>query len=215
MSLVLDLIFPKTCYGCGKEGKYLCLSCLSKTKTEFVKINSKNNFEGSVSVFKYDSIIKKAIHGLKYDFVSDLSDELADIIVKRIKSDFKNLLHYWQSNKFVLIPIPLHQFRNNWRGFNQSVLIGEKIASKLKIKFSDSFLFRDKNNISQTHLKDKILRKSNVADIFSFNANTEKIPKNIIFFDDILTTGSTINSALNCFEKRYTPNKVWAFSIAG
>lgn len=215
MSFVLDLIFPKTCYGCGKNSGYLCSKCLSKIKTQSIKINSKNKMEGSISVFKYDSIVKKAIHGLKYDFVSDLSDELANMVVKRIKSDFRNLLSYWQKNKFVFIPIPLHQFRGNWRGFNQSVLIGQRIASKLKLKFSDSILIRNKNNISQTKIKDKLFRGSNVQDIFSLGCNINKIPQNIILFDDVLTTGSTVKSALNCIQNKFDIKKAWVLTIAG
>lgn len=214
MSLLLDLLFPKTCYGCGKNEGYLCSKCLSKIKTQSIRIDSKNKMEGSISVFKYDFVIKKTTHGLKYDFVSDLSDELSNVVVKRIKSDFKNLLRYWQSKKFVLVPIPLHQFRSNWRGFNQSVLIGQKIAAKLKLKFLDSILIRSKNNISQTRIKDKLFRKPNVADIFSVN-DIRKNPQNIILFDDILTTGSTIDSAITCLENKFKIKKVWALTIAG
>lgn len=27
---ILDLVFPKTCLGCGREGKYLCSDCITK-----------------------------------------------------------------------------------------------------------------------------------------------------------------------------------------
>lgn len=30
MSMLVDLLFPKVCNGCGYLGNYLCLSCRSK-----------------------------------------------------------------------------------------------------------------------------------------------------------------------------------------
>lgn len=173
--------------------------------------------EGCVSVFKYETAVKNSIYGLKYNFISDLSDELSSIISKRIRSDFKNLLFYWRKNKFTIIPVPLHQFRQNWRGFNQSVLIGQKVAAKLNLKFSDSVLIRNKDNISQTKIQDKLFRKTNVFDIFCVDKNkdSKKVPKNIILFDDILTTGSTINSALSCLQNNFEIKKAWALTIAG
>lgn len=212
MSLFLDLLFPKTCYGCHKNDKYLCSKCLSLIKTRSIKINPKNKIEGFVSIFKYESAIKNLIYDLKYRFVSDLSDELAFVIAKRIRTDFKNLLKYWQKNNFTLMPVPLHLYRENWRGFNQSSLIGQKVAQKLKLKFSKEFLKRDIHTISQTKIKDKSHRKQNVADIFS--VINDNVPQNIIIFDDVLTTASTINSLYNTI-KPLKPNQVWALTIAG
>lgn len=216
MSLFLDLLFPKTCFGCQKNGRYFCSKCLSKIKTQSIKINSKNQFEGCLSVFPYKSLIKSGIAGLKYNFITDLSDELAFIVSKRIKSDFKNILKYWQKNKFVLLPVPLHNFRQNWRGFNQSSLLGRKIAKKLKLGFSEQILVRKINTISQTKFKDKSLRKNNVENIFGFNQNIDQkeIPKNIILFDDISTTFSTLNS-LSLSLKTLEINHIWTLTIAG
>lgn len=212
MSLLLDLLFPKICYSCHKSGKYLCSKCLSLIKTKSIKINPKSKIEGFVSIFKYESAIKNLIYDLKYRFVTDLSDELAFIIAKRIRIDFKNLLKYWQKNDFVVMPVPLHFYRENWRGFNQSSLIGQKVAQKLRLKFSEKFFKRYINTISQTKIKDKSHRKGNVADIFSVFTND--IPQNVILFDDVLTTASTLNSLGNII-KSSKQNQIWALTIAG
>jgi predicted amidophosphoribosyltransferase len=105
---LLDLLFP-TCLECGTYGKYLCDSCVEKVLDGTF---DKNNF----SIFKYKGVIRKAITALKYKFATDIADELVEVCLTRLKSTkFKDVL---------LIPIPLHRQRENWRGFSQAEILG-------------------------------------------------------------------------------------------
>jgi len=213
MSLVLDLIFPKNCLVCHKSGHYLCPNCLSQQIRKSIQPPpKKSGCEGCLSLFKYNSLIKQSIAQLKYNFVTDISPELVSIMAKEIKSNFPHLLAYWQSHNFVLVPIPLYHLRQNWRGFNQSVLLGQSLAQKLKLKFSDQILTRIKNTHSQAKLVDKLTRKSNLKD--AFVCSTKNTPSNIILFDDVTTTNSTFNSAyksLSCVAQIHC----WYLSLAG
>lgn len=207
MPLLLNLLFPKTCYSCGRIGKYFCPKCLNKLPTKSILPGS--SLEGRLSLFKYHGFIKSAVLDLKYNFVTDLSTELVNLSFSRLKSDLPHLVSYWQKNNFSLIPIPLHPFRQNWRGFNQSGLLGLSLSKKLKLKYLP-ILQRTKNTLSQTSFKNKTQRKANVSSIFRLLS--KNLPKNIILFDDVSTTGSTLLSASSVFPQ---DSRIWLLTFAG
>lgn len=213
MSLILDLIFPKKCYGCGKTGEYLC----SKCQKNITVLNTKppqNGFDGGLSLFKYHSFIKSAIVDLKYNFVSDNVDDLAKICAETLKSNFPNLIEYWRQNNFIFIPIPLHQSRQNWRGFNQSEILSQKLAKKLSLDFSNQILIRHQNTDIQARLKNIKDRKRNVANIFSLDPSSQKFKhKNLIIFDDVCTTQSTLISAQSTLKTLF-PNQCWFLTLS-
>ena len=214
MSLILDFLFPRQCLNCGKSGYYFCPSCLEKQITNSPIISTKNPIlEGHLSLFKYNDLIKKIITEIKYDFVTDIIDSFTDTSSNLIKNNFSHLLNYWQQNKFTLIPIPLHYRRQNWRGFNQSALLGQLLAQKLNLSFSDQILTRTKNTHTQAKLTSKIDKKANLSDAFS--CTDQKIPSNIILFDDVSTTFSTLNSAFQTLSKYGSPSHFWFLTLSG
>ncbi|MCX8070253.1 MAG: ComF family protein, partial [Thermodesulfovibrionales bacterium] len=128
----------------------------------------------------YDGALKEALHLLKYQSIKRLSDCLSDLmigILNQIEAD-------------ILIPIPLHKKRLLHREFNQSAVIGYKIAKKLHLKFDGCGLSRVVHNPPQSLMKGKE-RIRNVKDIFKLNIDVKEM--SIILFDDIITTGATIN----------------------
>lgn len=213
MSLILDLIFPKICYGCGQKGDYLCPKCQKHLTVLNVK-SPKNGFDGGLSIFKYHSFMKSAITDLKYNFVSDNSTNLSNLMAKILKSDFPNLIKYWRQNNFILIPIPLHQSRQNWRGFNQSEIIAKKLAKILSLDFSNEVLIRHQNTAIQARLKKTVDRTKNVVNIFSLHPSIRNYKnKNIILFDDVSTTQATLISAQNSL-KTLSPSQCWYLTLS-
>lgn len=201
MGWLLDLIYPKKCVGCNKNGKYLCGNC-EKT----LKINqlSKNK----LGLFRYDGVIRKLIGLIKFELVTEAIAETTDLMTKYLKSDFPNLVSYWQEKKMTLMPVPLHWRRENWRGFNQSSEIGRILAKQLKIKFDDSIVVRTKMRKIQSLLVSKKDKKENVSGIFKIKGI---LPKNIIIFDDVYTSGETSNEIKRLIPKQ---NEVWILTIA-
>ena len=207
----VNLIFPQTCYGCGKSGSYFCPQCLSQLKPNRIKYFSSPPKEGSLSLFRYHSCLRRAIQSLKYEFVSDLVESLADIFSRQIISDFPHLLSYWQTNNFCLTPIPLYWTRQNWRGFNQSEILGQKIAHTLNLNFSPHLLYRHRHTFTQAHLKHYSLRLQNTHHIFT---PLLPLPPNIILFDDVASSFSTLNSAFTCLNS-VGLNRCWYLTLAG
>lgn len=196
---LLDFIFPKTCLECGKSGKYLCDSCVNKVLDGTF---DQNNF----AVFKYRGVIRKAIISLKYKFAYDIADELVGITVKRLKSE--------KYHGVTLVPTPLHWRRENFRGFNQSEILGKKIAEKMNWKFIPDLLVRNKNTKPQVGLKG-FARSSNLSGVFAVNSIYNQLPKtyNLLLFDDVYTTGSTIKEAKKILQQAGF-NKVYSLMIA-
>jgi len=213
MSLFLDFIFPRRCYGCHHSGYYLCPDCQSSLLSQSIKLVDKNLFEGNLSLFKYNGFITNVIHDLKYNFVSDLAGELSVLIANELKSSYPNLLKYWQNNKFTLIPIPLHPLRQKWRGFNQSELICKSLSLKLQLKHDSNLLFRSVNTPPQVKNETITSRKANLSNVFYINETNCYPAKNFILFDDVATTFSTLTSARLTFGCQKN-QKFWTLTIA-
>lgn len=178
---ILNLIFPKTCLECGKEGKYICGDCLAK-------VRKYGSYQGTFSIFRYGGVIRKAIIALKYKYSTEIAKELADICVKNLKS--MNL-----TKSYLLIPIPLHRHRQNVRGFNQAEEVGKLVAKGMNWKYEPNLLNKKISTKPQVGLKSSA-RRENLKDVFTVSANVS-VSKNskVILFDDVFTTGSTLGEA--------------------
>ncbi len=199
---VLDLIFPKTCLECKKTGKYICDDCLRKVPPGGWVTKS------NLSLFRYKGVIRKAIIALKYKYSTEVADELVSYLVT-------SLLR----NKFImpgtcLIPVPMHWYKKNFRGFNQAELIGEKLSKKMSWKFIPDLLIKKKPTTSQVELKGSARRK-NLYGVFSLNPDytLNAKPYTLVLFDDVLTTGSTLKEAMEVLHAAGV-KKVFGLTVA-
>ena len=222
---LVDWLFPRFCLSCGKIGTYLCDNCRFLVRPLVFQIcpicqqpsfngkthkhcYQKESLNGLISIFPYRGIIKKAIIKLKYRFVTDLAQDLVNLIVNN--SALKLL-----PKDFILVPIPLHYRRFNWRGFNQSTLLALKIGELLKKEVKTDFLKRVKNSFPQVALSGE-QRKVNLKACFVANKqalNDEKLfKKPLVLFDDVWTTGATLKEACQVLKQAGFKN-VWGLTI--
>jgi ComF family protein len=171
------------------------------------------------SFYKYEGIVRKAILKLKYNFASSIAEELIEAC-----SINPSLSSYLLHTTCYLIPIPLHKKRHNWRGFNQAVLIGKKLSENSKWDFEENLLLRVEDTTPQVRL-DKKERLQNIRGKFAVNNETlsvilERADKQaiesqptFIVFDDVWTTGATINEAGKVLKKAGA-KVVWGMSVA-
>ncbi|MBI2464590.1 ComF family protein [Candidatus Shapirobacteria bacterium] len=142
--------------------------------------------------------------------MSDIVPEISSLVVHSLVNQYPHLLRYWQENNFVFSPIPLHLRRKLWRGYNQSALLAEKIALELNMNTRSDLITRIKNSLPQSLIKDRRLRCHSLNKTFSCATTTP--PPNIILFDDVYTSGSTINSAAGALPENC---HIWGLSLAG
>lgn len=222
---LLDLIFPKRCAGCGKLGVYVCVRCKAKQPLHWEKIcpvcekravggnthpkcMTPTTLDGATFVFEYKPPVSVLLKQLKYRF----GREILPIITEWTIDELRNIQGL--PKKAVLVPIPLYQYRQNWRGFNQSEELGRAVAKTMGWQFRDDVLVRSKWRSPQTEVKSADKRLSNVRGIFSVNPSAYYlVPNNLILFDDVWTTGATIKEAAKVL-KRNGARKVWGLAIA-
>jgi competence protein ComFC len=190
---ILDLIFPKFCLGCKREGTFLCEDCFSilEISTTHQKFKGKNLADLYFPVNYENFLVKRLIHSFKYPpLIKELKKELASLIISHFllldkKTDFSD---------FILLPIPLSKKKLKWRGFNQAEEIAKKLTDFFKIPLISDCLIKTKETKDQVELSEKE-RRENVKGVF-FVKNREKIVgRNILLVDDVFTTGATMEEA--------------------
>lgn len=227
MTNLLDILFPKRCVSCGKFGAYFCPKCNAKIQyleNQFCpectrpsiagathpSCQRKYTLDGILSAFYFSGPAKAAIHKLKYKLISDLADELVEIALSN--QEFTTILHNIVIKDFILIPVPLHRRRENWRGFNQAKALAEKIAKEFDFPFNDQILKRVKDTLPQVDLKRED-RAENVSNAFQFSSKREVSGKKFLLFDDVATTGATLKACAYVLKKAGAPS-VWALTLA-
>jgi len=191
---LLDLFFPKFCFGCQKEGSYLCEDCRSilSILQEHQKYSGKQLKDLYWALPYQGFLIKNLIQNFKYEpFVKELSKTLSLLIINHFQLIENPPSFFEGSSGFVLIPVPLHKKRLKWRGFNQAEAISKELSSFLKVSLFSNCLIKIRETISQIELSGKE-REENVLGSFLIT-NKEKIrKKKILLIDDVYTTGATM-----------------------
>lgn len=114
-----------------------------------------------------------------------------------------------------IIPIPLHPQRERQRGYNQAAMIADTISALRGIPVVHTAVQRTQNTKAQSKL-DREHRLANVANAFSVSKTALKLYSHIVLLDDVLTTGSTLNTLCNAIYKVYPKMRisVWCMTIA-
>ncbi len=207
LDLLLNFLFPPICGICGKkDNNWICDECYNKLKINIIYQKEFHKYyDESVYFFIYKDI-RNIILKYKFGNESYLSNTFLNIFLKN-KKFCRNLKFY-----DIIIPVPMHIKKKKKRGYNQTELITNKLAKKLGINTSLDVLYKIKNTKTQSTLSEKE-RFVNVLDAFGIK-NTELIKnKNIILFDDIITTGATVNECSKIL-KENGAKKVVVLSIA-
>lgn len=129
------------------------------------------------------------IHALKYEYNPQLGVFLGNLCGSNLKGT------EFISSVDLLVPVPLHYKRERQRGYNQALEICKGISAQTDIPIDYNTLIRTVNNSSQTK-NSRFGRWENVIDIFEL-ANPDAFSnKHILLVDDVITTGSTIESCV-------------------
>lgn len=220
---IFDLLFPKKCLACSAVGSYLCASCLAglsakrqtcphcdrpsfcgKTHTGCAR---KLDLDGHRYLWEYKGVVRRAILTMKYKFAFDVAANLAEAASINLKTE------PFFPKKTLLLPIPTHPIRRNWRGFNQSEAVGKLLAQKMGWGYEPNLLVKNKTTVAQTELK-RQSRLTNLQNVFSLNPE-KRFSKKMLFllFDDVWTTGSTLKEACKVL-KEAGADRVWGLTLA-
>jgi len=190
-NFLLDLILPKFCFGCKKEGTYLCQDCLAVIEIfkEHKKFYHKILDDLFVAADYNHPILKKLIFSFKYEpFAKELGKDLANLI----KIHFLLLDKKFDFSDFLFLPIPLSKRRLKWRGFNHAKEIAKELSEFFGAKVLEDVLIKIKETRPQVSLLEKE-RKENLKGVFKLKNPELIFGKKIVLVDDIFTTGTTLS----------------------
>ena len=219
---LLDLIYPNLCFICGetllKSESHICLSCLNnipRTNYHLLTDNPvEKRFWGKAPIFRGTSFFffqkgspfQKLLHELKYKG----NKEIGEILGRYAAAELLNSPDFCSID--IIIPIPLHPKRFAQRGYNQSEWIGKGLSAVLDKPQNTNTLKRVKQTTTQTK-KSVFERFENTEGIFELSGAKELEGKHLLLIDDVLTTGSTLNAAINTLLN--IPNvKISIFTLA-
>lgn len=109
-----------------------------------------------------------------------------------------------------IVPIPQHWKRRILRPLNPASLLADQLAKTLSIKFDERALTRSRLTRHQfgSPLKERQTQQRN-----SFKAEQCDF-QSVALFDDVITSGATINAAIKAFNKTNPSTRMYLFAVA-
>lgn len=207
---IFDLLFPKFCLNCQKEGSYLCQDCFSLIDISEKEYYFLKNLNGLFCPASYDNfVVKKLINQFKYQpYIKELAKPITSLIITYLINldKVKNL------QGFILVPIPLHKKKLKIRGFNQAEELAKELSKFLKTPIFEDVLIKIKQTPAQVELK-KEERLKNIKGSFFCQKPEVAKGRKILLVDDIFTTGSTLEEG-SLTLKSAGAKEVWGIVIA-
>ncbi|MFN3839287.1 MAG: ComF family protein [Cyclobacteriaceae bacterium] len=131
--------------------------------------------------------MQELLHELKYNN----QPEIGKILGRVYGMDLLQSAHAGTLN--VIIPIPLHPWKRNRRGYNQSEEFAKGLAESMKIPVEPEVIKRVTNTETQTR-RNRLRRWENVRDVFVVPDCRSIEGKHVLLVDDVITTGATIEA---------------------
>lgn len=213
---LLDFLFPRRCHLCGaplseapdkKKGdgillcgeKYICSPCLNHLPRSLYHRREHNPmaerflgyfpFRSATGHFLYshDSSLAKLIHDFKYHGFPGLARHLGYI------TGMELLPTGFFTDIDVIVPVPVHIFKQACRGYNQAMLFALGVSDATGLPAVDA-LKAVRRHRSQTGFSPEE-RRRNVENIFRLRKNYLGSEKGVLIVDDVCTTGATLTAA--------------------
>ncbi len=202
---LLTILFPRICYACGnhlmRNEKLICTEChvlIPRTNYHLQDDNPVARLfwgrcrierAAAFSFYNRDSRIRHLIHKFKYKGIREIGTELGKIYGHILFNS--GFIH----DIDIIIPVPLHPRKELVRGFNQSALIASGMAEASGIPVDTVSLQRVAGFSTQTR-KSRYERWKNVEGTFHVTDPDSIKGKHILLVDDVITTGSTMESCV-------------------
>lgn len=229
---ILHSVFPLLCIGCEKPlersdtvirlcencllvlhpiAEYICSACGRR-----LSLSSGLCSHGALPLFTLfpytDTPIRHAIHELKYSGREKNAETLALLLWNSFEKELLQTTLF-RENNFLCIPIPLFSSHERARGYNQSAYIAELFFKKLcekgfRATYDPHLLTRTQMKKSQTLCENHTERKQNISGVFSASHIPHNTHNLVLLFDDVSTSGATIEEAARTLKKAGAPHCV-------
>ena len=221
--VVLDVLFPSRCVGCGAYGSFLCQSCqaeLPRARPPRCPIcwqpqrqgapcgrcrEERPAFQGVRSLYLYEGAAREAVHALKYNYLSALAQPMAQLMARYMEKEEA-------IEAGLLVAVPLYARRQRLRGYNQSALLARELSGLCGLPLAERGLARRRNTPPQARSADAEARKRSVADAFVADRRWVE-GQRVLLIDDVMTTGATLDACAQALRQAGAVS-VWALTFA-
>ena len=192
----LQRIMPPTWPRCGRPqpSAIMCPDC----------VRWQAAIDGIRSPFRFEGVIREAIHQLKYQNLRALAVPLAGMLQEYLSA---NPLEF-----DVLVPVPLHRKRLRERGYNQARLLAQELGKLTNKPVLDDVIIRRKHTPPQARTATIEERTHNISGAFACPDNRLR-GRHVLLLDDVATSGSTLNACAAVL-KASGATAVWGLVVA-
>jgi ComF family protein len=168
------------------------------------------DFPQVLALADYQWPLSKLLTGLKFSKHVPNAHALATLFVRHCLSSIPDLPQ-------LIIPMPLHKNRYLYRKFNQSIELAKQICNLSQLEMDTSIISRCKSTPAQTDLS-AVQRRKNLRHAFAVDEASQlrlKTYTHVALFDDVITTGTTMNFAYRSLRK-HNPNlriDIWSICL--
>lgn len=216
----IDLVFPLSCAGCGREGGVLCEGCgagLARLEKPYCSLCANPGaaqvcswcaetappFDGIRAPYLMAGAVKEMVYGLKYRNLRASAPWLGGLMAAHLERD--------HIPADVLIPVPLHKRRERERGYNQSELLALEVGKRTGIPVNVGALKRVKDTAPQVSVRSHEERRRNIEGAFQCTGEVGGL--RVLLIDDVVTTGSTMAACAGPLKDAGAAS-VWGLSLA-
>lgn len=216
--LSASLSFNRACLICLQNSKNLVCGCCSRDLQTFeielfennllnfpkIKLGIDNiEFQQLLALSDYQWPISNLISRLKFSNQMSCAEALARLFVANAITPTLDLPD-------LILPVPLSNNRFAERLYNQASLIAKTVGRQIGVKVDNRALQRVKNTQPQTNLS-ALQRRNNLKNAFNLAGPING--KHIVIFDDVLTTGSTVNRICRLIKQFYPTIRIDVWTI--
>jgi ComF family protein len=210
----VSFIYPPVCQICetrraGPDEGFVCEQCQQRVQTVQAPYCERCGlpYEGSISAdfecancremklrFTYaraaavaNDFLLDIIHRYKYQRSRWFETFLGDLLIRQAGPVIRE--QRWE----VIVPVPLHPFKEREREFNQAVKLARLLGEALQLPVEERSVRRAEDTRTQTRLT-RAERAANVAGAFEIADGRKIAGRRVVLVDDVLTTGATTSS---------------------